>query len=110
MALALRDRLYRTLKQLTCATIAVAAAVVALFFFSLAAFVFMSERYGTVIPALAALISLGILRRKQRKEAEIQAAAAVSPAGLLQDPMVVSTGLELLRALGSRKAAPLVAV
>ena len=120
MALALRDRLDRTLKQLTCATIAVAAAVVALFFFSLAAFVFMSERYGTVIaalvlggaylvPALAALIWLGTLRRKQRKEAEIQAAAAVSPAGLLQDPMVVSTGLELLRALGSRKAAPLVA-
>jgi hypothetical protein len=120
MALALRDRFDRTLKQLTCATIAVAAAAIALFFFSLAAFVFMSERYGTIIaslalggaylvPALAALIWLGILRRRQRKEAADQA-AAVSPVGLLQDPIVVSTGLEVLRALGSRKAAPLVAV
>jgi hypothetical protein len=120
MALALRDRLDRTLKQLTCATIAVAAAAIALFFFSLSAFVFMNERYGTIIaslalggaypvPALAALIWLGILRRKQRKEAADQA-AAVSPAGLLQDPIVVSTGLEVLRVLGSRKAAPLVAV
>jgi 4-amino-4-deoxy-L-arabinose transferase-like glycosyltransferase len=120
MALALRDRIDRTLKQLTCATIAVAAAVVALFFFSLAAFVFMSERYSTIVAALvlggaylvlalAALIWLGIARRRERREAANQA-AAVGAAGLLQDPIVVSTGLEVLRALGSRKAAPLVAV
>src|SRR5690348_18211980 len=33
--------------------------------------------------------------------------APASAAQLLQDPMVVSTGLELLRVLGSRKAAPI---
>jgi uncharacterized membrane protein YidH (DUF202 family) len=120
MALALRDRLDRTLKQLTCATIAIAAAAIALFFFSLAAFAFMSERYNTIIAALvlggaylilalAAWIWLAIVRQRERREAADQG-AAVGAAGLLQDPIVVSTGLELLRALGSRKAAPLVAV
>ena len=88
--------------------------------FSLAAFAFISERYGTIIAALvlggvylvlavAALIWLGIIRRNERREAANRA-AAVGAAGLLQDPLVVSTGLEVLRALGSRKAAPLVAV
>jgi hypothetical protein len=91
-----------------------------LFFFSLAAFAFMSERYNTIIAALvlggaylilalAAWIWLAIVRQRERREAADQG-AAVGAAGLLQDPIVVSTGLELLRALGSRKAAPLVAV
>jgi hypothetical protein len=109
----LRGRLDRTFKHLMCETIAGAAAAIALFFFSLAAYGFISERYNAIVAslvlggaylvlALVALIWLRVIRQKEAKQD-----AAVSAAQLLQDPMIVSTGLEILRALGSRKAAPL---
>jgi len=115
MASTLRGRLDRTFKHLLCETIAIAAAVIALFFFSLAAYALISERYNAIVASLvlgaaylivtlAALLWLRLLRRR---EANRDAAAAVGAAQLLQDPMIVSTGLEVLKLLGSRKAAPL---
>ena len=115
MASTLRGRLDRTFKHLLCETIAVAAAVIALSFFSLAAYALISERYNAIVASLvlgaaylivtlAALLWLRLLRRR---EANRDAAAAVGAAQLLQDPMIVSTGLEVLKLLGSRKAAPL---
>jgi hypothetical protein len=110
----LRARLDRTFKQLICQAIAAAAAVIALFFFSLAAYSFIVEKYNAIVASLVlaaaylvvALAALVWLRFLRRKEASRDAASA-SAAQLLQDPMVVSTGLELLRVLGSRKAAPI---
>ena len=115
MASTLRGRLDRTFKHLLCETIAVGAAVIALFFVSLAAYALISERYNAIVASLvlgaaylivtlAALLWLRLLRRR---EANRDAAAAVGAAQLLQDPMIVSTGLEVLKLLGSRKAAPL---
>ena len=115
MASTLRGRLDRTFKHLLCETIAIASAVIALFFFSLAAYALISERYNAIVASLvlgaaylivtlAALLWLRLLRRR---EANRDAAAAVGAAQLLQDPMIVSTGLEVLKLLGSRKAAPL---
>ena len=115
MASTLRGRLDRTFKHLLCETIAIAAAVIALFFFSLAAYALISESYNAIVASLvlgpaylivtlAALLWLRLLRRR---EANRDAAAAVGAAQLLQDPMIVSTGLEVLKLLGSRKAAPL---
>jgi arginine exporter protein ArgO len=113
----LRGRLDRTLKHLIFQTIAGAAAVIALFFFSLAAYSLIGERYNAIVASLVlggaylvvALAALIWLRALRRKEAD-QAAAAARAAQLLQDPMVVSSGLELLRALGSRKAVPFAAL
>ena len=117
MALTWRGRLDRTLRQLTFATMAIAAAAIALGFFSLAAFVFINERYDVIVAslvlggvylvlALAALICLRLVRSKQ----EPSPAAPVGAAQLLQNPILVSTGLEVLRAIGPRKVAPLAAV
>jgi hypothetical protein len=49
-------------------------------------------------------------RRLARRREEATRIAAGGAAQLLQDPVVVSTGLEVLRALGSRKATPIAAV
>ncbi|WP_024519297.1 hypothetical protein [Bradyrhizobium sp. Tv2a-2] len=112
----LTGRLDRTFKHFMWEAIAGVAGAIALFFFNLAAYALISERYNAIVAslvlggaylvvALAALIWLRLLRRK---EAEQDArAGATSAAQLLQDPMIVSTGLEILRTLGSRKAAPL---
>ena len=113
MAITLRGRLDRTLKHLICETVAGAAAAVALFFFTLAAYLLLEDRYGAVIASLVlggiylvvVLAALVWLRLMRRREADQD--AAVSAAQFLQDPLIVSTGLEVLRALGSRKAAPL---
>jgi hypothetical protein len=110
----LRGRLDRTFKHLMCETIAGAAAAIALFFFTLAAYAFVSERYNAIVAslvlggayvvlALAALVWLRVIRQKEANQN-----AAASAAQLLQDPMIISTGLEILRSLSSRKAAPLV--
>jgi len=96
---------------------AIAAAAIALCFFSLAAFVFISERYNVIVAslvlggvylvlALAALICLRLLRPKE----EASPAAALGAAQMWQHPIVVSTGLEVLRTLGPRKLAPLAAL
>jgi hypothetical protein len=120
MASTLRGRLDRTFKQLIFETIAGIAAVIALFFFSLAAHNFVSEKYGAIIAslvlggayavlALAALIWLRIWLRLSREKEE----TSQQPAGaaqLLQDPFVVSTGLEILKAIGFRKASTIGAV
>src|SRR5215475_3518286 len=116
MASILRGTLDRTFKHLICEAIMAAAAAIALFFFTLAAYVFISERYGAFVAALvlggayllvalAALIWLRLIRQKEAKQD-----AGTSAAQLLQDPIVVSTGLEVLRMFGSRKAVPLAAL
>jgi hypothetical protein len=113
MASILTGRLDHTFKHVKWETIAGAAAAIALFFFNLAAYALISERYNAIVAslvlggaylvvALAAVIWLRLLRRKEAEQD-----ASVSAAQLLQDPMIVSTGLEILRTLGSRKAAPL---
>jgi hypothetical protein len=117
----LRGRLDRTFKLLICEALVGAASAVALFFFSLAAYDFLSEKYSAMVAALvlggaymvlalAALIWLLIWLRLARRREEATRIAAGGAAQLLQDPVVVSTGLEVLRALGSRKATPIAAV
>ena len=113
MAITLKGRFDRTFKHLAFVAIAGAAAVIALFFFSLTAYLLLGERYGAVVAslvlgglylvvALAALVWLRLIRRKEANQD-----ASVSAAQLLQDPLVVSTGLQVLRMLGSRRVAPL---
>jgi hypothetical protein len=117
MANSLIGRLDRTFRQLLVETIAGAAAAVALFFFSLAAFDLISQRYNAIVAsmvlggvylilALAALIWARFV--SQREEASQN--APVGAAQLLQDPVMISTGLEILRALGSRRATPFAAL
>jgi hypothetical protein len=113
MASTLRGRLDRTFKQLIFETIAGIAAVIALFFFSLAAHHFVSEKYGAIaaslvlggayaVLAVTALIWLRIWLRLSREKEETSQ-QPVGAAQLLQDPLVVSTGLEILKAIGFRK-------
>jgi arginine exporter protein ArgO len=117
MANSLIGRLDRTFRQLLVETIAGAAAAVALFFFSLAAFDLISQRYNAIVASMVlggvylilALAAL-IWARSVSKREEAGQNAPVGAAQLLQDPVVISTGLEILRALGSRRATPFAAL
>jgi hypothetical protein len=121
MALTLRGKLDRTFKQLICLAMVAVAGAIAVFFFSLAAFTSISESHNAVVASLvlggAYLVLAAVtliwmliwLRLARRKQEEANQAAALGAAQLWQDPIVVSTGLQVLRALGSRRASPLVA-
>ena len=113
----LTSRFDRTLKAMIYAAAAAAAAVVALFFFSLAAFLLLRDSYGTAraalvmgaIYALLALIALVVvLMLGQRTKPPPPAAPRSSP--LWQDPMVITSALQVARSLGPRTLITLAAV
>jgi hypothetical protein len=95
---------------------------VALSFFTLAAFVWVEEEYGTVTAGVALGLFFLVLaslmffiawfrRRRsvsQRKELAGQGLQQVSPAA--DDPVVIAMGTEILRLMGSRNILPALAL
>jgi hypothetical protein len=113
----LTSRFDRTLKSMIYAAAAAAAAVVALFFFSLAAFLLLRDGYGTkwaalvmgAVYAVLALIALVVVLLLGRTKAPPPAAAPRSPP-LWQDPIVITSALQVARSLGPRTLITLAAV
>lgn len=100
--------------------IAAAAGVVAFFCFAVALFLWVQDTYGTLEAwlALATLflalaivcgIMMAAIRRRPAMRRETKQRAAPSPVtNLLQDPAVLLTGLQIVRALGVRGILPIV--
>ena len=113
----LTGRFDRALKAMIYAAAAAAAAVVALFFFSLAAFLLLRDSYGTAraalvmgaIYALLALIALVVVLMLGRTKPQ-PPPAAPRPPPLWQDPMVITSALQVARSLGPRTIITLAAV
>lgn len=104
-----------------------AAAAIALFittaFLCAAAFILVLEKYGPVqacftgaaiffAVALVAAVTYAVRKRQIRVRAEQAAREAARSAahGLLADPMLVATGIQVVRAIGVKKLIPLLAV
>ncbi|MEH2531465.1 putative membrane protein YqjE [Bradyrhizobium sp. AZCC 1588] len=102
-----------------------AAAAIALLvtaaFLCAAAFVFVLERYGPVQACLTgaaiffvvALIAAGwyMVRKRQIEARAKQAAKAKSTAqAVLSDPVLVATGIQVIRAIGVKKLIPILAI
>ncbi|MGF6307194.1 putative membrane protein (Fun14 family) [Bradyrhizobium sp. i1.8.4] len=100
-----------------------AAAAVALFitigFLCAAAFVYVLQNYGPVAACLSGaalflvvtLIAAGVYtvrKREMRRRAEKAAKAAA--ANVFADPVVVATGLQIVRAIGVKRLIPILAV
>ena len=95
------------------------ALFVALSFLCAAAFVFVLERYGLIEACLAgagvfliaALIAAGCyLARKKQIKARVAETSKSAFQTALADPMLVATGIQLIRAIGIRKLIPILAV
>jgi hypothetical protein len=105
----------RTLRSMVLAAAAGAAAVAALFFFSLGGFLWLQQTYGTINASLviggayallAVIASVAVLISQHRKPAERPTAAAAAPQWWA-DPVMLTTGIEVLRMLGRRSTLPL---
>jgi hypothetical protein len=105
------------LKAAVWAAAVFAAAVPALFFLTLTAFIWAERNYGTFIAAASlaaffvfvtlaiALTAIAIRRRAVRRQA-----VSDNKAKWWADPAVVATGIELMRMLGLRRVVPALAV
>ena len=88
-------------------------------FLCAAAFVFVYERYGLVQACLTGagvffivtLIAAGsYMLRKRQVETEVKETAKSALQSALADPMLVATGIQLIRAIGIKKLIPILAV
>ncbi|WOH51569.1 hypothetical protein [Bradyrhizobium sp. sBnM-33] len=109
------------LRLTSLAAAAAMALLVTAAFLCAAAFVFVLERYGPVQACLTgaaiffvvALIAAGfyMVRKKEIEARAKQAAKAKSTAQtVLSDPMLVATGIQVIRAVGVKKLIPILAI
>jgi small-conductance mechanosensitive channel len=100
-----------------------AAAAIALFiaisFLCAAAFVYVLQRYGLIEACLTGagvffivtLIAAGCYAvRRNQIEARAKQTAKSAVHGALADPMLIATGIQLIRAIGVKKLIPILAV
>ena len=100
-----------------------AAVAVALFimisFLCAAAFVYVLQTYGLIEACLtgagiflllALIAAIGYVVRKNRVRARAAATAKSAVHSALADPMLVATGIQLVRAIGIKKLIPILAV
>jgi hypothetical protein len=113
------NRVDRVFKSMIFAAAAGAAAIASLFFFSLAAFLLLQVWYGTLwasvvmgvvyaLIALAALITVLVLGRRKASKPTPQAAPPPKP--LWQDPLVVSSALQLVKSMRPRTLLTIAAI
>jgi Putative Actinobacterial Holin-X, holin superfamily III len=104
------NRVDRVFKSMIFAAAAGAAAIASLFFFSLAAFLLLQVWYGTlwasvvmgVVYALIALVALIAVLVLGRKKPSKPTSQAPPPKPLWQDPLVVSSALQLVKSMRPR--------
>ncbi|MGB7259879.1 MAG: phage holin family protein [Pseudolabrys sp.] len=97
------------------------AASVALIFFTIAAYIWLSQRYDSLtaaltlagiylVLALVAFTVLFIVRRREIERARRALAARARTPSFWQDPRVLAAGVEIGRMIGWKKTVPLAAL
>ena len=103
-----------------CAVVATVASMAALIFLTIAAFIWLADRYDALIAglvlagvfilvALIAIVALLIARRRNMERARLELAAHSSNANWL-DPKLMATAFQVGQAIGWRRLASLAAV
>lgn len=106
-------------RQTSLAAFAALTALVTFCFLGAAGFIFMLDRYGAIAACLAAaglfliatLITMAVYASRRRQiEERTRERARLAARNPLADPIVVTTGLQLARAMGIKRVIPLLAV
>ncbi len=115
----LKDSISSTMRLTSLATAAALALSIAISFLCAAAFVYVLQNYGLIQACLTGagvffvvtLIAAGTYRlRKNSIEARAREAAKSAPHSMLADPMLVATGIQLVRAIGIKRLIPILAI
>jgi hypothetical protein len=118
-----KEQINTAIKTLIYGVIAASAGAVAFLFAVIAAFLWVQQRYDTIIAsgvvggmfllvAVIALISLSVARRRaaKRQVREEAEAAKSAPSSWLADPAILLTAFQIARSIGFGKIIPLVLV
>jgi len=113
----LKERLDAAMKTGAWSTVAGVAALVMLGFLCAALFLYLQNWRGSIVACLIlagafllvvliAIAAIALVRRRQAQLARARAQANQAAGQWLRDPVVVTTALQVARALGLRRAAP----
>ncbi len=113
-----KAKLDAAVKSAAFGAIAGVACTIVLAFLCAALFVFVEDHYGTIIAclvlaglflllAIVAVVGLLLVQRRERQRAARRAREAAASA-VWRDPAIVSMGLQIGKALGFKRAAPIV--
>lgn len=115
----MKEQINAAIKTLIYGVIAASAGAVAFLFAVIAAFLWVQQRYDTIVAsgvvggmfllvAVIALISLSVARRRAaRREARQEAAAAQAAPSWLADPAILLAAFQVARSIGFGKIIPL---
>jgi hypothetical protein len=115
----LKESTGRTLRLTYLAAAVVVALLVTLAFLCAAAFVYLSQEYGTIEACLAGALAffvvamiVAVIYKVVKNRAKARAAERTKSAlqAALADPMLVATGIQLIRAIGVKRLIPILAV
>jgi hypothetical protein len=115
----LKESTGRTLRLAYLAAAVVVALLVTLAFLCAAAFVYLRQEYGTIEACLAGALAffvvamiVAVIYKVVKNRAKARAAERTKSAlqAALADPMLVATGIQLIRAIGVKRLIPILAV
>jgi hypothetical protein len=115
----LKESTGRTLRLTYLAAAVVVALLVTLAFLCAAAFVYLRQEYGTIEACLAGALAffvvamiVAVIYKVVKNRAKARAAERTKSAlqAALADPMLVATGIQLIRAIGVKRLIPILAV
>jgi len=115
----LKESTGRTLRLTYLAAAVVVALSVTLAFLCAAAFVYLRQEYGTIEACLAGALAffvvaviVAVIYKVLKNRAKARAAERTKSAlqAALADPMLVATGIQLIRAIGVKRLLPILAV
>jgi hypothetical protein len=115
----LKDSISTAMRLTSLATAAAVALSIAISFLCAAAFVYVLQNYGLIQACLTGagvffvvtLIAAGAyIVRKNRIKARARETAKSAAHSMLADPMLVATGIQLVRAIGIKRLVPILAI
>ncbi len=115
----LKDLISTAMRLTSLATAAAVALAIAISFLCAAAFVYVLQNYGLIQACLTGagvffvvtLIAAGAyMVRKNRIKTRARETAKSAAQSMLADPMLVATGIQLVRAIGIKRLVPILAI
>ncbi|HXL14153.1 MAG TPA: hypothetical protein VN941_09370 [Bradyrhizobium sp.] len=115
----LKESTGRTLRLTYLAAAVVVALLVTLAFLCAAAFIYLRQEYGTIEACLAGALAffvvaviVAVIYKVLKNRAKARAAERTKSAlqAALADPMLVASGIQLIRAIGVKRLIPILAV
>ena len=115
----LKDSISTAMRLTSLATAAAVALSIAISFLCAAAFVYVLQNYGLIRACLTGagvffVVTLiaagGYMVRKNRIKTRARETAKSAAHSMLADPMLVATGIQLVRAIGIKRLVPILAI